>query len=101
MLTNLQTIAASPVNSESLKAFFDNMSAQQLDDITKICNSKMNDKYKMENIMLLEPTLCALDEQTLIVEDIIQQFKKKFCDTFSLDDIKEELLIQKRVRSTG
>ena len=101
MLANVQTVAASQIDYSHLKAFFDTLSPQQLEEIAKICNSKMNNNYKMESIMLYEPTLCLLEEQSNIVEDFIWQFKKKFMEKFDLEDIKEELLIQKRIRTQG
>ena len=99
MLVNIQGIATSQVDLNNLKAFFDAMSLLQLEEIIKICNSKLNNSYKMESIMLYEPTLSTLVEQIGVVEDFIGQFKKKFTDTFTLDDIKEEILIQKRIRA--
>ena len=99
MLINIQGIATAQVDLNNLKAFFDAMTLLQLDEITKICNSKLNNGYKMESIMLYEPTLSALEEQSTIVEDFVGQFKKRFTDTFTLEDIKEEIIIQKRIRS--
>ena len=101
LMNNIQMVATAAVTDTLLKNWFNSMNDEQMEAAVRIVNSKMNDKYKLEALLGDEPSLKAIETQMQIVEDLVAQFKKQIIDKYTLDDIKEEITIQKRLREAA
>ena len=100
-MPNLQNAATAQVTTLTLRTWFNGVSDAQIDHFKTIVNSKMNDKYKLENVLATEPNLAMLAGQVDIIEDVVDQCKKRFLDAITVDDIKEEVNIQLRLRAAA
>jgi hypothetical protein len=101
LMNNIQMVATATVTDTLLKNWFNTMNDEQIEAAARVANSKMNDKYKFEALLGDEPSLKAIETQVQIVTDLVEQFKKQITDKYNIDDIKEEITIQKRLREAA
>lgn len=93
-----RAISTTVINDAMLKTFFTQLTDVQLSELVAVWNGKSVNKYKIEATMNMEPSIKFLDQQLGVLENLTDQFKTRFGETFTADAVKDEMTVQIRLR---
>ena len=96
----IQTLVNARFGDEDIKTFMTNLSNEKIEQFAELWDhSRINTKYKVDQLLLEEPNIKCVDEVSELVGAFSEEFKDRFKASFTSEKIGEELKYQIRTRS--
>ena len=94
-------LATNHITGQSIRRFFDALCPMQFSQVKELWQSKTNNSYKLQAMMLMEPRMVKLDQGITILEAVRADVQNRFVQQYTPESIKEEIAVQKRIREVA